>query len=99
MQSDGVAQPKNALQLQPPPQSQLRKTITMASISARMQFGWALQLSLLTPYVQLLGIPHTWTAFIWLCGPLSGMIVQPLVDYYSDRCSSRFGRHRPFIAT
>ncbi|CAL5348288.1 unnamed protein product [Camellia sinensis] len=102
MQSDGAAQPKNALQLQPPPppppQSQLRKTITVASIAAGIQFGWALQLSLLTPYVQLLGIPHTWAALIWLCGPLSGMIVQPLVGYYSDRCSSRFGRRRPFIA-
>lgn len=26
------------------------------------------------------------------------MIVQPLAGYYSDRCTSRFGRRRPFIA-
>ncbi|MBT2987315.1 MFS transporter, partial [Vibrio anguillarum] len=26
------------------------------------------------------------------------MIVQPVVGYYSDNCSSRFGRRRPFIA-
>ncbi|XP_058218458.1 sucrose transport protein-like [Rhododendron vialii] len=82
----------------PPSQSPLRKIIMVASIAAGVQFGWALQLSLLTPYVQLLGIPHTWAAFIWLCGPISGMIVQPLVGYYSDRCTSRFGRRRPFIA-
>ncbi|XAR62646.1 hypothetical protein NMG60_11017486 [Bertholletia excelsa] len=87
-------------QQQPTPlePSQLRKIIMVASIAAGIQFGWALQLSLLTPYVQLLGIPHTWAAFIWLCGPISGMIVQPLVGYYSDRCTSRFGRRRPFIA-
>ena len=78
--------------------SPLRKLIAVASIAAGVQFGWALQLSLLTPYVQLLGIPHTWAAFIWLCGPISGMLVQPLVGYYSDRCASRFGRRRPFIA-
>ncbi|KAJ8769504.1 hypothetical protein K2173_004249 [Erythroxylum novogranatense] len=86
-------------QEQPPPSpSPLRKIIMVSSIAAGIQFGWALQLSLLTPYVQLLGIPHTWAAFIWLCGPISGMLVQPTVGYHSDRCTSRFGRRRPFIA-
>lgn len=81
-----------------PSASPFWKTILVASIAAGVQFGWALQLSLLTPYVQLLGIPHTWASFIWLCGPISGMLVQPTVGYYSDNCSSRFGRRRPFIA-
>ncbi|CAN0921518.1 Sucrose transport protein SUC2 [Linum grandiflorum] len=75
-----------------------REIILVASIAIGLQFGWALQLSLLTPYVQLLGIPHSYAALIWLCGPISGMLVQPLVGYYSDRCTSRFGRRRPFIA-
>ncbi|XP_075672118.1 sucrose transport protein SUC2-like [Castanea sativa] len=78
--------------------SPVRNIFLVASIAAGVQFGWALQLSLLTPYVQLLGIPHKWAAFIWLCGPISGMLVQPIVGYYSDRSTSRFGRRRPFIA-
>ncbi|KAL1196962.1 Sucrose transport protein SUC7 [Cardamine amara subsp. amara] len=78
--------------------SPLRKMISVASIAAGIQFGWALQLSLLTPYVQLLGVTHTWSSIIWLCGPISGLLVQPTVGYYSDRCKSRFGRRRPFIA-
>ncbi|KAK4490078.1 hypothetical protein RD792_000733 [Penstemon davidsonii] len=82
----------------PPEAAPLQDIILVASIAAGVQFGWALQLSLLTPYVQLLGIPHTWAAFIWLCGPISGLFVQPIVGYYSDNCSSRFGRRRPFIA-
>ncbi|WOH03515.1 hypothetical protein DCAR_0622914 [Daucus carota subsp. sativus] len=73
------------------------KLIIVSAIAAGVQFGWALQLSLLTPYVQLLGIPHTWSAYIWLCGPVSGMLVQPIVGYYSDRCTAAFGRRRPFI--
>ncbi|KAM7266716.1 hypothetical protein ACFE04_004613 [Oxalis oulophora] len=82
---------------------EIRKTplwqiIMVASIAAGIQFGWALQLSLLTPYVQTLGVPHQWASFIWLCGPLSGLIVQPIVGYNSDRCTSKFGRRRPFIA-
>ncbi|KAL6962056.1 hypothetical protein U1Q18_037011 [Sarracenia purpurea var. burkii] len=76
----------------------LRKIIAVASIGAGVQFGWALQFSLLTPYIQLLGIPHKWASYIWLCGPISGMVVQPLAGHYSDGCTSRFGRRRPFIA-
>ncbi|KAJ0791237.1 putative MFS transporter superfamily [Helianthus annuus] len=70
----------------------------VSAIAAGIQFGWALQLSLLTPYVQLIGVPHQWASFIWLCDPLSCLVVQPIVGYYSDRCTSRFGRRRPFIA-
>ncbi|KAL5173510.1 Sucrose transport protein SUC2 [Glycine soja] len=81
---------------QPGP-SPLRKMILVSSMAAGIQFGWALQLSLLTPYVQTLGVPHAWASFIWLCGPISGLLVQPIVGYSSDRCQSRFGRRRPFI--
>nr|ADL63117.1 sucrose transporter 2y [Ipomoea batatas]ADL63121.1 sucrose transporter 2y [Ipomoea batatas] len=81
-----------------PPQTRLWKIIMVAAIAAGVQFGWAIQLSLLTPYVQLLGIKHQYAPLIWLCGPISGMIVQPMVGYYSDNCTSRFGRRRPFIA-
>ncbi|XVE60816.1 hypothetical protein DITRI_Ditri05aG0157200 [Diplodiscus trichospermus] len=81
-----------------PSPSPIWKIVTVAAIAAGIQFGWALQLSLLTPYVQTLGVPHAWAAFIWLCGPISGLLVQPIVGYNSDRCTSRFGRRRPFIA-
>lgn len=75
----------------------LRRLFRVASVACGIQFGWALQLSLLTPYVQELGIPHAWASVIWLCGPLSGLLVQPLVGLMSDRSTSRFGRRRPFI--
>ncbi|CAN1328715.1 Sucrose transport protein SUC2 [Linum perenne] len=80
-----------------PPTGPLKKIAAVASIAAGVQFGWALQLSLLTPYVQLLGIPHRWASLIWLCGPISGILVQPIVGYFSDRSTSRFGRRTPFI--
>ncbi|CAN0878768.1 Sucrose transport protein SUC5 [Linum grandiflorum] len=82
-----------------PTPSPVKKILAVASIAAGIQFGWALQLSLMTPYVQLLGIPHKWAAFIWLCGPISGILVQPVVGYFSDRTTSRFGRRSPFILT
>lgn len=89
-----VQQPYSAVPVLPP----RWKIVMVASIAAGVQFGWALQLSLLTPYLQLLGIPHRYASIIWLCGPISGMIVQPAVGYLSDNLSSTFGRRRPFIA-
>ncbi|KAL9225679.1 hypothetical protein vseg_001573 [Gypsophila vaccaria] len=71
--------------------------LKVTSIASGIQFGWALQLSLLTPYVQELGIPHAFASIIWLCGPISGFFVQPLVGHLSDRSHSSFGRRRPFI--
>ncbi|KAI9073603.1 hypothetical protein K1719_044450 [Acacia pycnantha] len=72
----------------PPDPSPLRKIIVIAAIARPgINFGWALQLSWLTPYVQLLGTPHFWASFIWLCGPVSGLMVKPIVGFYSDRSS------------
>ncbi|KNA18233.1 hypothetical protein SOVF_072810 [Spinacia oleracea] len=75
----------------------LKKLLKVTSVAGGIQFGWALQLSLLTPYVQELGIPHAFASIIWLCGPVSGFFVQPLVGHLSDRSTSRFGRRRPYI--
>ncbi|XP_052188231.1 sucrose transport protein-like [Diospyros lotus] len=94
MDGGGLSMENEQHPLQPRPW----KIVAVAAIGAGVQFGWALQFSLLTPYVQLLGISHKWSSFIWLCGPISGLVVQPLAGYYSDRCTSRFGRRRPFIA-
>nr|ACA04979.1 sucrose transporter [Bambusa oldhamii] len=66
-------------------------------VSGGIQYGWALQLSLLSPYSQTLGISHTYVSLTWICGPISGFVVQPIVGYYSDRCTMRIGRRRPFI--
>ncbi|PRQ40816.1 putative major facilitator superfamily [Rosa chinensis] len=88
----------------PPPQSlpvpnqnTLMTLILSCTVAAGVQFGWALQLSLLTPYIQTLGIGHAFSSFIWLCGPITGLVVQPCVGIWSDKCSLKMGRRRPFI--
>lgn len=80
------------------PQNMSMVTLVLScTIAAGVQFGWALQLSLLTPYIQTLGIGHAFSSFIWLCGPITGLVVQPCVGIWSDKCSSKYGRRRPFI--
>ncbi|KAF3622325.1 Sucrose transport protein SUC3 [Capsicum annuum] len=83
-----------------PPQPTRNSLVTLilsCAVAAGVQFGWALQLSLLTPYIQTLGIEHAFSSFIWLCGPITGLVVQPCVGIWSDKCHSKYGRRRPFI--
>ncbi|KAL1919424.1 uncharacterized protein VTP21DRAFT_2117 [Calcarisporiella thermophila] len=68
-------------------------TICMAGV----QFTWTVELSYGTPFLLKLGLPKELTALVWLAGPLSGLVVQPLIGAFSDKSTSRFGRRRPFI--
>ncbi|CAG8718752.1 15968_t:CDS:2 [Cetraspora pellucida] len=44
-----------------------------------------------------LGLSPELIALVWFAGPLSGFVIQPLVGAFSDKCTSRIGRRRPFI--
>lgn len=37
------------------------------------------------------------TSAVWIAGPLSGLLVQPIVGALADRSTSRFGRRRPYM--
>jgi solute carrier family 45 protein 1/2/4 len=47
--------------------------------------AWSAQLSKVTPTLQVLGLSREMLGIAWLAGPVSGIIVQPLVAYMSDR--------------
>jgi solute carrier family 45, member 1/2/4 len=50
-----------------------------------------------TPYLLSLGLTKSKTSLVWIAGPLSGLLVQPIVGAIADESKSRFGRRRPFI--
>ncbi|KAI8341095.1 major facilitator superfamily domain-containing protein [Chlamydoabsidia padenii] len=52
-----------------------------------------------TPYLLSLDLSKELTALVWLAGPLSGLIIQPLIGAFSDKCTSRFGKRRPYIVS
>ncbi|BBN05164.1 solute carrier family 45, member 1/2/4 [Marchantia polymorpha subsp. ruderalis] len=93
----GASEPSEGVDLQP--KLPLITLALSSMIAAGIQFGWALQLSLLTPYIQTLGIEHAFASFIWLCGPITGLLAQPCIGIWSDQCKSKWGRRRPFILT
>ncbi|KAK8971540.1 Sucrose transport protein SUT1 [Platanthera guangdongensis] len=51
----------------------LVRLIICSMVSGGVQYGWALQLTLLTPYVETLGLPHALASIAWLCGPVTGL--------------------------
>ncbi|OHT02985.1 major facilitator superfamily transporter [Tritrichomonas foetus] len=61
------------------------------------QIAYSVEFSLGTPIMTRLGIKSTLVSVIWMSGPLSGFIVQPVIGTISDVCKSKFGRRRPFI--
>jgi len=62
-----------------------------------IQFGFALPQANATRIFQNLGASLDSVPLLWLAGPITGLLVQPLVGYYSDRTWTRFGRRRPYF--
>ena len=62
-----------------------------------IQFGFALQNGNASRILQNFGADVHELSWFWLVAPLTGMLVQPLVGYYSDRTWNRLGRRKPFF--
>lgn len=62
-----------------------------------IQFGWGLQMANMSSIYQYLGAEESDIAFLWLAAPLTGLIVQPIVGYFSDRTWCGLGRRRPYF--
>lgn len=62
-----------------------------------LQVCWATELSKGSPYLQSLGMSKSLLAFVWIAGPLGGVLVQPYVGIRSDNCRSRIGKRVPFM--
>jgi len=62
-----------------------------------IQFGFALQNANASRIFETLGAPMDAVPGLWIAAPLTGLLVQPVVGYLSDRTWSRFGRRRPYF--
>jgi maltose/moltooligosaccharide transporter len=62
-----------------------------------IQFGFALQNANVSRIFQTLGASMEQIPLLWIAAPLTGLIVQPIVGYYSDRTWTRLGRRRPYF--
>lgn len=63
-----------------------------------IQFGWSLQMGNMSAIYEYLGASPEQIPGLWLAAPMTGLLVQPIIGYLSDRTwHPRWGRRRPFF--
>ncbi|MFZ5617722.1 MAG: MFS transporter [Pseudomonadota bacterium] len=62
-----------------------------------IQVGFGLQNANVSRIFQTLGAEVDNLAILWIAAPLTGLLVQPIIGYMSDKTWGRFGRRRPYF--
>jgi maltose/moltooligosaccharide transporter len=62
-----------------------------------IQFGFALQNANVSRIFETLGAKVENIPILWIAAPVTGLLVQPVVGYFSDRTWNRLGRRRPYF--
>ena len=73
------------------------KLISFAIGFFGLQFAWQMRIILSGPVTESLGASPFLFGLIWLAGPFTGMVVQPIIGALSDKTTSPFGRRRPYL--
>ncbi len=62
-----------------------------------IQFGFALQNANTSRIFETLGADIESIPILWIAAPVTGLVVQPIIGYFSDRTWTRLGRRRPYF--
>ena len=64
-----------------------------------LQYSFGLQQANMSPIYRYLGADEHNLPLLWLAGPVTGLVIQPLIGAMSDNTWNRFGRRRPYFLT
>jgi maltose/moltooligosaccharide transporter len=62
-----------------------------------IQMGFALQNSNVSRIFQTLGANIDDIPILWVAAPMTGLIIQPIIGYFSDRTWTKLGRRKPYF--
>lgn len=62
-----------------------------------IQYSFGLQQSNMSPIYKYLGADEANLPYLWLAGPMTGLIVQPIIGAMSDKTDSKYGRRTPYF--
>ncbi|KAF5364199.1 hypothetical protein D9756_000488 [Leucocoprinus leucothites] len=66
--------------------------ITLSISMAGAQIAWTVELGYGTPFLLSLGLSEQLTSLVWLAGPISGLVAQPVIGAVSDSSTSKYRR-------
>ena len=87
----------NPLSHTSPPRLSISQIVQMNVGFLGLQFSFGLQQSSMGPIYSYLGANEAELPLLSLAGPITGLIVQPIVGAMSDRTTSRYGRRTPYF--
>lgn len=80
----------------------IRSALDMPLLTLSMagsQLMWCLELGYGTPYLLSIGLSKEAISLVWIAGPLSGLIAQPIIGSLSDSSTSSFRRRKYMIGS
>lgn len=86
-----------SIQPQPRPKLSFWQIWNMSFGFLGIQFGFALQNANVSRIFETLGANVDTIPILWLAAPVTGLVIQPIVGYFSDRTWTRLGRRRPYF--
>lgn len=92
---------KDAAKKATDPTKRRMSTMDLFNISISMagaQVAWTVELGYGTPFLLSLGLSEQLISLVWLAGPISGLVAQPLIGAISDASTSKY-RRRYWIVT
>ena len=62
-----------------------------------LQYSFGLQQANMSPIYSYLGAEESKLPYLWLAGPITGLLIQPIVGALSDKTITKWGRRTPYF--